>query len=605
MGNLKGWLESGGPAIGDVPRALWPWMAEALSLLSTRPPAAPTDVVWGIDEAGELSPIPGGGAAVVFPCGLAQVPLFMLWRLHRRGCDRFFFPARVRWIQKDSLSAFRTAYFRAATRSVSRLLPASLAKAFLGASAAERTFVQWNRPGFPDSETAGPTWEEFVEFNNARMPAEDPKPPHPYRVALYIGSLGPGGAERQFCNLANGLAARGHHVTTIVTYPLTGTNGHYTGLLKDPGLKPIVAADMPDEGFEVDTDLLLSTPADLRDAILRLTGVLERTRPQVLHAWLDQCNLIGGIAALLAGVPRILLSTRNSNPTNFPRLLAPYMEEWYRILSRSHRVRFLANSRSGASSYASWIGIPEDHIHVVLNGFVEADYVKASSGDRLAVRAELGIPREAPVLLGIFRFDVEKQPDLFIEVARRAIERVGDLRVLVAGTGPLQAEVEAEVRRLGLSDRILLLGRRTDIGRILAAGDVLLLTSALEGSPNAVIEASHFGLPVVATAGGGTADAIVHGETGFLTGVRDTAALTEAVVRLFENPDLRERMGRAGPPFIASAFSLQETVDLTVRAYDQLFLDVPGRPTRVVSSRFRGGSALHEPVQFNSPESSA
>ncbi len=605
MGNLKRWLESGGLAIGEVPRTLWPWMAEALNLLSARPSAAPTDVVWGINEAGELSPAPGSGRAVIFPCGLAQVPLSTLWRLHRRGCDRFFFPARVRWTQKDSLSAFRSAYFRTAIRTISRLLPASFAKAFLGASGAERTFVQWNRQAADDSETGAPSWAEFIEFNNARMPVEDAKPPHPYRVALYIGSLGPGGAERQFCNLANGLAARGHQVTTIVTYPLTGTNGHYTGLLKDPQLKPIVAADMPDDGFEVDTDLLLSTPADLRDAILRLTGVLERTRPDVLHAWLDQCNLIGGIAALLAGVPRILLSTRNSNPTNFPRLLAPYMEEWYRILARSHRVRFLANSRSGAQSYASWIGIPEEHIHVVLNGFVEADYVKASSGDRLAVRSELGVPADARVLLGVFRFDVEKQPDLFIEVARRAIARVGDLRVLIAGTGPLQSEVEAEVRRLGLADRILLLGRRTDIGRILAASDVLLLTSALEGSPNAVIEASHFGLPVVATAGGGTSDAIVHGETGFLTGVRDASALTEAVVRLFENPDLRERMGRAGPPFIASAFSLDETVDLTVRAYDQMFVDAPDRPTRVVSSRFKGGSALHEPVDFNSPESSA
>jgi len=484
-------------------------------------------------------------------------------------------------------------------------MPGLISRAVLRVASAERVFVDWHRPASVEPETGPLSWAEFIAFSNARMLIEAAEPARPHRVALYIGSLGPGGAERQFCNLANGLFERGHEVVPIVTYPLSGSTNHYTALLRHPELKPIVAAEMPDHGFEIDTDLLLATPAEVRDAVLRLTGVLQRMRPDVLHAWLDQCNLIAGMAGLLAGVPRILLSTRNSNPTNFPRLLGPYMEEWYKILSRSRRVRFLANSRSGAASYASWIGIPETSIHVVLNGFVEADFAQATNEDRLAVRAELGVPADAPVLSGVFRFDEEKQPDLFVEVSRRAIERVKDLRVLIAGTGPLQGEVESLVRRLGLSHRILLLGRRNDIGRILAASDVLLLTSSLEGSPNVVIEASHFGLPVVATAGGGTTDAIVHGETGYLAGVRDVDGLTEFVLRLFADAELRARLGKAGPAFIGSTFSLQENLDLTVRAYDLLFLDPPDAPTRVVSSRFKDPSTLYEPASISSAGSAS
>lgn len=601
MVDLKRWIASGGVTVGVVPASGWPWMADALALLGSRPSRPPTDIVWGVDEAGVLSETPPERIeAAVFPCALSQISLLTLWRLRRRGCARFFFPARVRWVHQDAVSAFRAAYFRASVRAASRLMPGLLSRTLQRLASAERVFVEWHRPGPAEPETGPLSWAEFIDFSNAQMKIEAAKPPRPYRAALYIGSLGPGGAERQFCNLANGLFERGHQVAPIVTYPLVGSSDHYTSLLRHPELKPIVAAEMPDDGFEIDTDLVLAIPPELRDAAVRLTGVLQRLRPDVLHAWLDQCNLIGGIAGLLAGVPRILLSTRNSNPTNFPRLLGPYMQDWYRILSRSRRVRFLANSRSGAASYSSWIGIPETSIHVVLNGFLEKDFVHATSDDRLAVRAELGVPADAPVLSGVFRFDEEKQPDLFIEVSRRAIERVKDLRVLIAGAGPLQGEVEDRIRRLGLSDRILLLGRRTDIGRILAASDVLLLTSSLEGSPNAVIEASHFGLPVVATAGGGTPDAIVHGETGFLTGVRDADALTGFVVGLFADPELRARLGKAGPPFIASTFSLEENLDLTLRAYDLLFEDAPEAPTRLVSRRFKDPSTLYEPGAFNS-----
>ncbi len=588
MTDLERWIESAGLAVGVVPLSGWPWMSDVLPILATRPSVPPSSEIWRIDEAGGLSDHPDSwpSGAAVFQCDLSQVPLFTLWRLKRLGCDRFFFPAKVRWVQRNPMSALRAAYFRSAARSGASLLPGPFVRALLGDVSAEKAFVEWGRLGSQDFESGSLTWTEFIDFSNRQMLAEPSRSRTPPRVALYIGSLGPGGAERQFCNLANRLASRGQDVITIVAHRMSDATAHYVGLLKDTRIQPLVADEAAcDE--EVDGDLLLATPPELRNAILRLVGVLRRTRPDVLHAWLDQCNIIGGIAALLAGVPRILLSTRNSNPTNFPRLLAPYMEGWYRILASSHRVRILANSRSGASSYADWIGIPPRHIHVVLNGFDETDFESVTPADRAAVRAEIGVPPDATVLSGVFRLDQEKQPDLFLEVVRRALGQVQDLRVLIAGTGPLRSEMEATVRRFGISDRVSFLGRRKDIARILSASDVLLLTSTLEGSPNAVIEASHFGVPVIATRGGGTSDAIIHGETGFLAGVSDADGLAAAVLRVLGDPGLRERMKTAGPRFIASAFSLDEMVDLTVEAYNRLFEDNPKEPTQVVSRRVK------------------
>ena len=348
-------------------------------------------------------------------------------------------------------------------------------------------------------------WPDWVARDNEKS-REGIRVPtgRPLRVLQYAGGLYSGGAERQLCNVAIGLAERGVEVAVRTTYEPTEDRGHYAPLLARHGLEVRRAGLDRRADLGVDeADLLGSLPSHLVDQVRELCAELLHYRPDVLHCWLDSPNIVGALAGLLAGVPRILLSMRNSNPTHFPRFYQPSMKEWYPIVLASARVHVLSNSRSGAASYAEWLGVPYGRFHLVANGMHFGHFPEASDANRRAAREAFGLHPADRVVCGVFRLDEEKQPEVFLRVVEEVERRVPRLRVLLAGTGALAAEVEEMVRERGLDRFLTLLGRREQVGEVLLASDAMLLTSKVEGCPNAVLESQYMGVPVVATRGGG------------------------------------------------------------------------------------------------------
>jgi glycosyltransferase involved in cell wall biosynthesis len=133
------------------------------------------------------------------------------------------------------------------------------------------------------------------------------------------------------------------------------------------------------------------------------------------------------------------------------------------------------------------------------------------------------------------------------------------VRIVAVGQGQLEAESRALHAQLGLGDRVLLLGRRDDAVRVLAACDLFTLASDNEGLPVAVMEALALGLPVVATAVGGVPEAVTDGVEGVLVPPKQPEALADALAALAADPERRAAMGLA-----ASARS--ETFDIRVAA---------------------------------------
>lgn len=551
---------------------------------------------WRLGGGGELAPLsapPRHVHTVVFPTPEARVALPALWYWRRRGAKEFWFHHLDGWRRADGDTTFASVVYRRVFRPV---LGALIPPLSMNHEIGEQVYARWTigRRGRGRTDTASRSadglalWAEHVTRDNAGAARDARTPPdRPLGVMQYINALGAGGAERQLCNLAVGLADRGYRVEVVTTWEPVGELGHYRRLLAQRGLSVRRAGRRWDERVRrrVDWDLILATPPEIHDQVSALVAELLVARPDVLHCWLDGGNIAGGIAGLVAGVPRILLSTRNSNPTNFPQINAPYMEPWYRLLLRSRRVSLLANSHSGAASYAAWIGVPETSIHVVLNGLRRDDMPRATEADRRAARAAFDLPDGAKVVAGAFRLDTEKQPELFLDVVRRVAAQVGALRVLIAGTGPLEARMREIIRRDAMGGYVRLLGPRTDVDRVFLASDVLLLTSTLEGCPNVVLEAQHLGVPVVATAGGGTVDAVLHGRTGYLAGVDDAPALAALLTGLLAADDLRQRFAGAAQRFVAEAFDLDRMVDLTALVYARMFADDQTAHARVVSPR--------------------
>ena len=129
------------------------------------------------------------------------------------------------------------------------------------------------------------------------------------------------------------------------------------------------------------------------------------------------------------------------------------------------------------------------------------------------------------------------------------------------------AEMAAAARRLGLAGRLRMPGVTSAPFSALSAMDAVLLTSRWEGTSNVALEAQGCGVPVIATRAGGSAEAIAHGETGWIVDTSDASTIAERVVATLDDGAVRHRLRTAGPRFIAERFGLERMIDETLRIY--------------------------------------
>ncbi len=421
-------------------------------------------------------------------------------------------------------------------------------------------------------------WNGRMPFLADAMRRTQTQGPRPFgarpRIVHLIGTLGPGGAERQLCNSVIAMKRLGHDVRVILMWEPEGDHGHYLYLLHQEGVDVSVAGAAFHPGFPEAVNRVPGSLAAVRQippecwpVTVDVLGTLLTDRPDVLHTWLDGSNVWGGIAGVLAQVPLIVLSTRNVNPSNFPVLDLPFFRQAYGELLQSPRVRLINNSYPGAEDYARWLGIPVDRISVVLNG-LDLSRLHNPSPEAIAeFRRQHAIDHDVPLIAGVFRLAEEKQPFTFLAVVHAVLRRCPSAVVAIAGIGPLEREMREYASAHGFLDSVRFLGRLKDVTPLYGAASVTLLCSRKEGTPNILLEAQWLGCPVVSTRAGGAVDAVDHGVTGYLCDVGDVDALAAAVTGLVEDAALRARMSAEGPPFIVRRFSVGRMVAETLKLY--------------------------------------
>src|SRR5262245_56441651 len=399
--------------------------------------------------------------------------------------------------------------------------------------------------------------------------------PEPWRITHVTSSLTSGGAERQVCNTAIKQKQATFDVNVLLEAPPDGPNGHYLPLLQGAGIPAHAAGTTWREAFlsawkerRLNVGVLRDLPGDLLQPVLDLAGELLAAPPDVLHCWLDKPNITGLVAAQLAGVPRVVLSLRAVNPERCPRLLAPWMKPWYQTAAELPGVALVANSEAGARDYEAWLGLARGKIGVVRNAFVAPSY--PHPGEVARFRSAHRLTPATPVVACVFRLDPEKRPLWVMGLVAKLRARIPELRVLLAGCGPLERQVRAEIQKLGLEETVLLLGQRKDVPVILASSQVLLLASEIEGTPNVALEAQHFGCVPVLTDAGGSRETILPGTTGLLLDMHDGAGLIAGAENLLRDPARRAAMVLAGRRFVAERFDPQQVHDATMAAYESL-----------------------------------
>jgi glycosyltransferase involved in cell wall biosynthesis len=327
------------------------------------------------------------------------------------------------------------------------------------------------------------------------------------KILHVITGLERGGAERQLINLLR--ASIAHGIQYEVVSLLDG--GVYQGEVRSAGA-------------ELHT-LNMTRNRISPSALFRLANLIRRSRPDIVQTWLYHADLIGLLAARLAGRFPVVWTLRSSE------LQLRHYSRLTRALSRlSHwPAAIVSNSTAGMDAHVE-IGYRPRLARVIPNG-IDTNTFQPSDSAREAIRAELGIGAATRLIGCIARRDPMKD---HLNVFKAFAHVLGDARLLLAGNGtePGNHELCGQMRLAGLApERVIQLGERQDAHRIMAALDFFVLGSAFgEGFPNVIGEAMACGVPCVATDVGDSA-AIV-GECGVITPPKDPQALVAAMGRL-------------------------------------------------------------------------
>jgi glycosyltransferase involved in cell wall biosynthesis/Flp pilus assembly protein TadD len=305
----------------------------------------------------------------------------------------------------------------------------------------------------------------------------------------------------------------------------------------------------------------------MRHAILSWHQEFIDHRPAVVHAWQDATCLTAVVAAVIAGVPRILLSTRSSRPDNPRRRLKRYMQRAYRAVMSLPSVEMLNNSRAGAADYEAWLDLEPGTVGVIYNG-LDFDRLHDTGSDAEAAqhRQRLGIPADAPVLGGVFRMSEEKRPLLWVDTAAEVLRLVPAAHFVVAGDGPMRDDMVERATQLGLRRRLHLPGH-VQVASWFRLMDVVLLTSRMEGLPNVLLEAQSFGIPVVAPAVGGVPETLIQGSTGWAVAEATAAGLAERISFSMTQAEWRRAAGEAARALAREQFSIDAMIGHTLAAY--------------------------------------
>ena len=313
----------------------------------------------------------------------------------------------------------------------------------------------------------------------------------------------------------------------------------------------------------------------LRSGIGPLRQALVRLGPDLVHC--NDPGLVAMIAGVLARVPVRVLTFHTPAQAFEYRFYARWLQRW--VL---RRWQVVALSPTNRQLLQRRYGLANERVHTIAHGLESDRFSIANRRD--AVRAELAVPPDCILLGCVARLAAQKNHALLLDAyAGLTLGLRSRAHLLIVGDGELRAELEAQVKQLGLCDRVTFTGHRQDIPQLLQAMDGFVLSSNYEGLPFAVLEAMAMALPVVATAVDGVCDAIVSGETGFLVPPGEEEPLRDAIAQLIENPEARNRLGNAGRARFLSHYTVERMVRETETLYETLLANQPQSLGRVRS----------------------
>lgn len=271
----------------------------------------------------------------------------------------------------------------------------------------------------------------------------------------------------------------------------------------------------------------------------------------VIHSHLPWSGIVGRTAGRLAHVPALLYTEHGcwNRLNRVTRTVNRWTLGWNDLsIAVSDEVRASMGNVNGHA------------VRTIENG-IDCKSLAQTACERDAVCAEFGIPRSHHLLIQVANLSPVKRHEVMIEAFARYTSQVPAATLLLVGQfRDRKALLEKLAASLGVGDRVVIAGPRTDVPRLVKAADVFAMSSASEGLPVSLLEAMGLGKPVVCTAVGGIPQVVREGIDGLLVAPENPAALADALVKLATDVELRQRLGASGAQRVRDHYDISVMV---------------------------------------------
>ena len=282
----------------------------------------------------------------------------------------------------------------------------------------------------------------------------------------------------------------------------------------------------------------------------------------------DYFTLLSSMCRLIGIVP-IIFTEANSGEWSDRGDWRSRLIQWRAAVACRPVTRFIAISEFIKRRLAA-VGIPGDRISVVYNGVDTRRYVPNPQKRQVLENEFSGDPRTLFVLFASALLEW-KRPEIALSICAELVRRGVSVRMLMAGTGPMRASLEAKSQELRIQDHVCWLGQREELQELFQGVDLFLHTSKGEAFGNVLVESMACGIPIVATRRGAAPEIIEEGVTGLLVepGVGEIERAADAIQALWNDPKRRVAMGQAGIRE-AARFTVEACVENTLAVYGEV-----------------------------------
>jgi glycosyltransferase involved in cell wall biosynthesis len=345
-------------------------------------------------------------------------------------------------------------------------------------------------------------------------------------------------------SLARGLREHGHHVSVILPANLKYSIENFR---------------------QADVNVI---PLPLRKvlwpprSILATARTIRQQQPDIVHIHSQEAGLLGRIIAWGARAKAIVYT---------PQVIDIRRKRWHwlyvlveHLLARITD-RIISVSEADRERMIEW-GIPSPKIVNIPNGIE----LKGNNVNAEQARKALNLSGAYPVIMQVGRLSTQKNPLAFVEGAAQVLHQHPNAQFVLVGEGPLKEAIQLRAEYFGMNGAMRLLGWQDNAADLMAAADIISLTSEWEGMPHTLLEAMDKSRPVVATEVNGCPEIIEDHVTGFLVPPDDTTSWAKRIVELLDNPTKMKEMGQRGRERAQERFSRQKMIAQIEHLYSQL-----------------------------------